>query len=85
MFGTIALRLTGFVLIVTCVVPGSEPGTPVAITPGSRILMDAHNCYPYGGRWRNREVQADNPLVPIVLGKKVVSSVTPQERACPFE
>jgi hypothetical protein len=50
MLGTIALRLTGFLLIVTCVVPGSEPGTQVAIAPGSRVLMDAHNCYPYRGQ-----------------------------------
>src|SRR6266852_6483315 len=49
--GTIALRLTGFFLIVTCVAPRSEPETQVAITPGSRVLMDAHNCYPYGGQW----------------------------------
>ena len=25
-----------------------------AFTPGSRTLMDAHNCYPNHGRWEDR-------------------------------
>jgi len=27
----------------------AQPGTQAAMTPGSRVLMDAHNCYPYRG------------------------------------
>ena len=66
MLRTIALRLTGFLLVVTCVVPGSEPGT-VAITPGSRVLMDAHNCYPYRGQWRDRIERALNIGTPLAI------------------
>ena len=67
MLGTIALRWTGFLLIVTCVVPGSGPGTQVAITPGSRVLMDAHNCYPYGGQWRDRIERALKTGTPLAI------------------
>ncbi len=67
MLGTIALRLTGFFLIVTCVVPGSEPGRQVAITPGSRVLMDAHNCYPYGGQWADRIERALKTGTPLAI------------------
>jgi len=67
MLGTIAPRLTGFFLIVTCVAPGSEPGTQLAITPGSRVLMDAHNCYPYGGKWADRIERALKTGTPLAI------------------
>jgi hypothetical protein len=67
MSGTIALRLTGFFLIVTYVVRGSEPGTHGAITPGSRVLMDAHNCYPYGGQWTDRIERALKTGTPLAI------------------
>lgn len=25
-----------------------------ALSPGTRVLLDAHNCYPYDGRWADR-------------------------------
>jgi hypothetical protein len=54
MLVTPILRLIGFFLIVTCVLPASQRGTHAALTPGSRVLMDAHNCYPYAGQWTDR-------------------------------
>jgi len=28
--------------------------TTSALIPGTRVLLDAHNCYPYNGQWANR-------------------------------
>jgi hypothetical protein len=67
MLGTPALRLIGFFLIVTCVVPPRKPGTHVALTPGSRVLMDAHNCYPYAGHWTNRVERALKTGTPLAI------------------
>ncbi len=33
--------------------PAAE-NQPTAFLPGSRVLLDAHNCYPYHGQWANR-------------------------------
>lgn len=31
-----------------------DAAAPDALAPGSRVLLDAHNCYPYDGRWADR-------------------------------
>lgn len=31
-----------------------EASAPDALAPGSRVLLDAHNCYPYDGKWPDR-------------------------------
>lgn len=67
MLGTPALRLIGFFLIVTCVVPAREPGTHAALTPGSRVVMDAHNCYPYAGQWADRIERALKTGTPLAI------------------
>jgi hypothetical protein len=42
-------------LLFLCFV-ATSPGAaaPDALAPGSRVLLDAHNCYPYDGRWADR-------------------------------
>lgn len=35
--------------------------------PGMRTLLDAHNCYPYGGRWADRIERALNTGVPLAI------------------
>ena len=33
----------------------APPDTALAIfAPGARVLLDAHNCYPYDGKWADR-------------------------------
>jgi len=61
------MKLTGFLLISTCLLLGSEVGPKPAITPGSRVLMDAHNCYPYGGRWADRIERALKTGPPLAI------------------
>lgn len=38
-----------------------------AAHPGARVLMDAHNCYPYEGRWGDRIDRALSGGVPVAI------------------
>ena len=49
--GTTEMKWKPILLIVICGLSAIASGEPRAFTPGSRVLMDAHNCYPYGGKW----------------------------------
>lgn len=59
----------------------AEPG----LTPGSRVLLDAHNCYPYGAKWSDRIDRALSTGVPLAIeqdldwvdGKSIVSHGRP--------
>lgn len=62
-----APRLAGFLLIAVCVLSGKETTPLAAIRPGSRVMMDAHNCYPYGGRWADRIDRALNAGTPLAI------------------
>jgi hypothetical protein len=77
MAGTLAPRLTGFFLFVTFVAAGSQPRTPVAITPGSRVQMDAHNCYPYYGHWTDRIERALKTGTPLAIEQDLIWHTDP--------
>ena len=50
-------------LCMTLHVQGGEVAS--TLIPGTRVLMDAHNCYPYDGRWSDRiehALKAGTPL-----------------------
>jgi hypothetical protein len=38
-----------------------------ASRPGSRVLLDAHNCYPYDGRWTDRIDRALSTGTPLAI------------------
>lgn len=38
-----------------------------SLTPGSRVLVDAHNCYPYQGRWQDRLERALGTGLPVAI------------------
>ena len=38
-----------------------------AAQPGVRVLMDAHNCYPYEGQWNDRIDRALSGGVPLAI------------------
>jgi hypothetical protein len=40
---------------------------PTAFLPGSRVLLDAHNCYPYHGQWADRLDRALETGVPLAI------------------
>ena len=52
------MRRAGWVLILLALYSGpwfaQDARTTGAAHPGSRVLLDAHNCYPYDGRWADR-------------------------------
>jgi hypothetical protein len=54
-------------LIAICVLPAIGLGEPRAISPGSRVLADAHNCYPYGGKWADRIDRALRTGTPLAI------------------
>jgi hypothetical protein len=55
--------------------PGTtmQPGTPApGLTPGSRVLLDAHNAYPENGRWADRLDRALGTGLPVAIEQDLV-------------
>ena len=52
-------------LCMTLRVQGGEFGS--ILIPGTRVLMDAHNCYPYDGRWSDRIERALRAGTPLAI------------------
>jgi hypothetical protein len=48
-----------------------------AFEPGARVLLDAHNCYPYNGRWADRIDRALSTGVPLAIEQDLVWFVDP--------
>ena len=46
--------------------PAARSQTP-GFLPGQRVLLDAHNCYPYEGQWTNRITRALTTGVPLAI------------------
>jgi hypothetical protein len=43
-----------------------------ALEPGTRVLLDAHNCYPYNGRWADRIDRALSTGTPLAIEQDLV-------------
>jgi hypothetical protein len=43
-----------------------------AFEPGTRVLLDAHNCYPYNGRWVDRIDRALSTGTPLAIEQDLV-------------
>jgi hypothetical protein len=46
--------------------------------PGSRVLLDAHNCYPYHGQWADRLERALSTGVPLAIEQDLTWYTDPQ-------
>ncbi len=55
-------------------------GSP-GFTPGSRVLLDAHNCYPYDGRWPDRIDRALGAGTPLAIEQDLFWFVDPKTGA----
>lgn len=55
------------VLSLLAQVPGLDSGSPAPWLPGQRVLLDAHNCYPYNGRWADRLDRALGTGTPLAI------------------
>jgi hypothetical protein len=47
--------------------PPAAETQPPAFLAGSRVLLDAHNCYPYHGQWADRFQRALDAGVPLAI------------------
>lgn len=61
------IRLAAFLLLFACGVREGKSIPNSALTPGTRVLMDAHNCYPYSGRWGDRIERALKTGIPLAI------------------
>src|SRR5437899_11038807 len=60
---TLALRVISLVL---CTISLSD-SSPIPLRPGSRVLLDAHNCYPYFEWWFDRIDRALSSGAPLAI------------------
>jgi hypothetical protein len=63
-------------LIVACMTVLSAPAPAqvehLTFEPGARVLLDAHNCYPYNGRWADRIDRALSTGTPLAVEQDLV-------------
>jgi hypothetical protein len=59
------LILISLFLLLISPLRAGEAGS--ALAPGTRVLMDAHNCYPYDGRWTDRIDRALKNGTPLAI------------------
>ena len=60
--------------------------TPAGYEPGRRVLLDAHNAYPYEGRWSDRIDRALATGLPLAIEQDLVwrpaTATRPLSRSC---
>ena len=70
------------VLVWSCLVLGAslQGAVPVAdaLKPGTRVLLDAHNCYPYDGQWPDRIERALGTGLPLAIEQDLAWYVDPR-------
>jgi len=68
-----SFRVLAAFAFVACMLPGrAEAQRPPFPEPGSRVLLDAHNCYPYNGRWADRIDRALSTGTPLAIEQDLV-------------
>src|SRR5262245_43852353 len=50
----------------------AAPPAGAEFAPGTRVLLDAHNCYPYNGRWADRIDRALSTGTPLAIEQDLV-------------
>src|SRR5256885_4857099 len=78
-------------LAIVLVLVSSAAGVCVALPdftdaarPGARVLMDAHNCYPYFGWWSDRIERALSAGAPLAVEQDLLWGTGPKTGAAPF-
>lgn len=70
------------VLVWSCLVLAAslQGAVPVAdaLKPGTRVLLDAHNCYPYDGQWPDRIERALGTGLPLAIEQDLAWFVDPR-------
>ncbi|HVJ07208.1 MAG TPA: hypothetical protein VM554_02395 [Acidisarcina sp.] len=76
------MKLIRLMLISACLLPLasqqllSQAGSQFG--PGARVLADAHNCYPYNGRWNDRIERALSTGFPIAIEQDLALYTDPR-------
>jgi len=63
---------TSNVLTISAIVVWMLLPVGAAFEPGTRVLLDAHNCYPYHGRWADRLGRALSTGTPLAVEQDLV-------------
>jgi hypothetical protein len=71
------LRFVHSVLAACALLICAAPPARAAFEPGTRVLLDAHNCYPYNGRWADRIDRALSTGTPLAIEQDLVWFVDP--------
>ena len=58
--------------VALAVVAASAIPARATYEPGARVLLDAHNCYPYDGRWADRIDRALSTGTPLAIEQDLV-------------
>src|SRR5690349_1116844 len=53
---------------------------PKASAPGGRVLLDAHNCYPYNGKFADRIDRALSTGLPLAIEQDLVWYTDPNTK-----
>lgn len=64
-------------VLAACALLACTPRVNAAFEPGTRVLLDAHNCYPYNGRWADRIDRALSTGTPLAIEQDLVWFVDP--------
>lgn len=67
-FSGVIRRLSLFCLLLWCVHPSTaQPVADHPFRPGQRVVLNAHNCYPYEGRYQDRIDRALSTGLPVSI------------------
>src|SRR5581483_11166354 len=55
----------------------ADSGSRPPVAPGARSVVDAHNCYPYNGRWADRIERALSAGLPVAIEQDLAWYVDP--------
>src|SRR5437762_3230668 len=58
--------------VAACALLVGTPPPDAPFAPGARVLLDAHNCYPYHGRWTDRIDRALSTGTPLAIEQDLV-------------
>jgi hypothetical protein len=69
-----SFRVLAACALLVCAPPGLADAQSASQRPepGSRVLLDAHNCYPYNGRWADRIDRALSTGTPLAIEQDLV-------------
>jgi len=65
-------KAIGLVLAACALLACTPRSADAAFEPGARVLLDAHNCYPYDGRWADRIDRALSTGTPLAIEQDLV-------------